>query len=283
MVSVEPGFNFRKDASSDKGLDNSVKEFGILEPILVRVSDFRTGRVTIVNGHRRFNAALKGGQKTIPCMHYGSLTNLQAKVLSLAGTEDAKPLSRQERCEAYFNLQKEGLTEAELTQVTGRSLATVREYLAVMGAAPEIRESAGKDQKDGGIDARTAARAAHLPRETQERIAPELKGKSREEGTKIVQGAAAASGVTRPGRRPSFGPAPLPAAAIPLNTYPVVGVYKTAPDFAGRLQEIERRTRLKINKGVGQKSALEYVLMVIECLKGNLKIDDIDGWKGVKG
>jgi ParB/RepB/Spo0J family partition protein len=276
QIKVEPGYNFRKDASPGKELINSVKEYGVLEPILVRTSDFRTGRVSIVDGHRRFNAALEAGLKTIPTMHYPALSEDQAMALSFTGTDDAKPLTRQERCDAFARLQKKGWTEKEMVHLMGRDLKTVREYLAVLGAVPAIQAGAAKELKDGGIDARSAARASKLPKEVQERIAPELVGKPRAEASKIVQHATIDAGVVRPGRKPLFGPKATPAPAGPAAPY------KVAADFQFRLQEIERRTQLKINAGKGVRASLDYVMLVIKCLKGYINIDDIDDWKGIK-
>jgi ParB/RepB/Spo0J family partition protein len=272
---IQAGFNFRRDAKPGKELINSVKEYGVISPILVRTIDFKTMRVAIVDGHRRFNAALAAGLKTVPVMYYEKLSDLQAMALAYTGTDDALPLTRAERCIAFEQFKKKGMTEQEMSQFTGRNLTTVREYLAVEGAAPAIKERATKPRKEGGIDTRTASKAAKLPKESQEKIAPELAGKGRKEGAEIIQKEAAATGTKLRGPKPVFGPKALQPGTN--------GVYHVAPDFAVRLQEIERRTRLKITMGKGVKAVMEYTLLVVECLKGNIKLDDIDGWQGIKG
>ncbi|MFX1340822.1 MAG: ParB/RepB/Spo0J family partition protein, partial [Promethearchaeota archaeon] len=45
-------------------LTNSIKEKGILEPILVRPNE---GRYEIIAGERRFVAAKKAGMEIVPC------------------------------------------------------------------------------------------------------------------------------------------------------------------------------------------------------------------------
>ncbi len=70
-----------RNAQSDKELSNSVKEKGVLQPIVLRPMD-DLGKHMIVFGHRRFDASIDAKMNTIPCLikdiHPDEILSIQA-------------------------------------------------------------------------------------------------------------------------------------------------------------------------------------------------------------
>jgi len=99
-LDVSP-FNVRRNMGDISELVESVKTFGILEPIIVRpVGD----RYEVVIGARRLAAAKEAGLKVLPA-ELRQMTNVQALAQSLAENLHRGDLQLEERVQAYRNLQ----------------------------------------------------------------------------------------------------------------------------------------------------------------------------------
>ena len=134
----------------------SVKEHGVLEPLLVRVR--QKGGYWIVAGERRWRSAKGAGLDRVPCILH-NLTDEQA--VELAAIEngqrlDAHPL---DEAEAFQTLINRGRTVDAIATNLGRSSAYVRQRLALMEPSPACCQALN----DGQITAAVAMMLARVP------------------------------------------------------------------------------------------------------------------------
>ncbi len=117
----------------------SIKEKGVLEPLLVKPSAIR-GRWMIIAGERRWRASKIAGLREVPCIEMdvdegavaeiALIENLQRK--DLTAWEEADGLAA--LCEKY------GYTHDDVAKKVGKSRTTVTEALAIASIPEVIRE-----------------------------------------------------------------------------------------------------------------------------------------------
>ncbi len=130
----------RSDFGDLTELTASVRDKGILEPLLVRHSPL-TGRWMIIAGERRFRAATEVGLLEVPCIELdvddqgvaeiALIENLQRK--DLTPWEEADGLAA--LCTRY------GYTHEEVAQKIGKSRSTVTEALSIATLPQDIRDA----------------------------------------------------------------------------------------------------------------------------------------------
>ncbi|MFS0749725.1 ParB/RepB/Spo0J family partition protein [Oceanobacillus sp. 1P07AA] len=129
----QPRKTFHTDSIDE--LKNSIKEYGIIQPITVRKS---IKGYEIVVGERRFRAAKEAGLKTIPAvvkqlddekmMEFALLENLQR--------EDLTPI---EEAQAYANLIEElKLTQDELSKRLGKSRSHIANMVRLLSLPDQV-------------------------------------------------------------------------------------------------------------------------------------------------
>ena len=93
---LRPKVRVRHDIGELAALVDSIREWGLLQPLLVSESD--DGTYEIVLGYRRYLAALEAGLKELPVISLGRVS--LEKALELILKEDVLrfPLRREERC-----------------------------------------------------------------------------------------------------------------------------------------------------------------------------------------
>jgi len=123
--------------SSLKELAVSIKEKGVLQPILVsRTGD---GSFSLIAGERRWRAATLAGLKKIPAMvkNVASRDAFEMALIENIQREDLNPV---ETAEAFNRLMKDfGLTQEELSDRVGKERATVANYLRLLKLPDEIK------------------------------------------------------------------------------------------------------------------------------------------------
>lgn len=79
------------DATSLKELSESIKQHGVIQPIVVNEQD---GRYMIIAGERRFRASLAAGLKTIPAVikHYNDRQIKEISIVENLQREDLNPI-----------------------------------------------------------------------------------------------------------------------------------------------------------------------------------------------
>ncbi len=120
-------------------LTNSVKEKGVLEPLLVKPST-QKGRWMIKAGERRWRAAKAAGLKEVPCIE---LDVDEAAVAEIALIENMqrKDLTPWEEADGLAALcHRYGYTHEEVSKKVGKSRSTITEAITLAAIPEEIRE-----------------------------------------------------------------------------------------------------------------------------------------------
>jgi len=137
--------NVRRDVGDVTELAASIKEKGLLEPLIVVPGedgydvDERggvTGSFVLIAGHRRHAAGKKAKVKTLPCIVRADLAQDPKGQIELMLVENLQrtDLSPVEEAEAYqMLLTFPGYTQTKIAQTTGRAIATVRGRLKLAG------------------------------------------------------------------------------------------------------------------------------------------------------
>jgi len=125
----------RKDFGDLTELSESIKEKGILEPVLVRPKD---GKFEIVAGERRYRAAKLAGLKEIPCIEYDVPDN-EALELSIIENIQRKDLDIYEQSYSLKSLSEiYGYTHQDIAQKIGKSRVTVTELIRITDLPPNV-------------------------------------------------------------------------------------------------------------------------------------------------
>ncbi|MBI3997666.1 MAG: ParB/RepB/Spo0J family partition protein [Armatimonadetes bacterium] len=134
--SLQPRTGF--DESHLAELEASVREHGILQPVLVRPS--REG-YEIVAGERRLRAATAAGLRTVPAVirHLDDRGALEAALVENLQREDLSPI---ERARAYKRLVEEfGLNQEAVARRVGRSQPSVANTLRLLELPLEVQRA----------------------------------------------------------------------------------------------------------------------------------------------
>lgn len=125
-----------KDASIDD-LAASVKEKGIIQPVIIRRAD---QGYEIIAGERRWRAAQKAGLSRIPAI-IKDVSNAEALELALIENIQRKDLNPIEEAEAYERLIDEfGLTQEDVAGRVGKERSTVANSLRLLRLPDYIKE-----------------------------------------------------------------------------------------------------------------------------------------------
>lgn len=132
----QPRRVFKEDKLEE--LAQSIREHGIIQPVIVRKSAVRG--YDIVAGERRFRAAQIVGLQTVPAVvrEFSDTQLMEIAVIENLQREDLNPI---ETAEAYSNLiNKCHLTQEELAQRVGQSRSHIANMLRLLHLPDEVRE-----------------------------------------------------------------------------------------------------------------------------------------------
>lgn len=118
-------------------LTSSIREKGVLEPILVRAAG--PNRYQIISGERRFRAASAAGLGEIPAIEMDA-DDREALEIALVENIQRKDLTAFEEAEGFQLLQEKfGYTHEQISQVIGKSRTTITETLLINDVPDRIR------------------------------------------------------------------------------------------------------------------------------------------------
>ena len=132
--SDQPRKYFDKEALEE--LSASIKEHGLLQPILVREGG--EGRYQIIAGERRFRASKLAGLEEIPAIILDKDDRAAAEIALIENIqrEDLNPL---EEALAYRSLAEEyGMTQEELSEKVGKSRSAVANSMRLLLLPDEV-------------------------------------------------------------------------------------------------------------------------------------------------
>jgi len=128
----------KMDAASLAELALSIKEQGIMQPILVRPVD--GGRFEIVAGERRWRAAQQAGLREIPALvkNVPDQSALAVALIENIQREDLNPLEEANGLQRLID--EFGLTHEAAAKAVGRSRSAVSNLLRLTALAPPVQE-----------------------------------------------------------------------------------------------------------------------------------------------
>ncbi len=130
--------NIRDSSEPDDALIASVREHGVIEPVIVRIGD---DGYELVAGFRRLAAARVVGLETIPA-RVMDLTDRQYREFQLLENELRQELDPLERARALKGLIEEhGLTQQQVGALLGKSQEWVSNQLRLLEAPEGVQES----------------------------------------------------------------------------------------------------------------------------------------------
>jgi ParB family chromosome partitioning protein len=120
-------------------LTNSIKQKGILEPLLVKPVR-ETGNWMIIAGERRWRAANLAGLREVPCIEL-DIDEKSVAEIALIENLQRKDLTIWEEADGLAALAKSfGYTHEEIARKISKSRTTVTESMTIAGIPLEIRE-----------------------------------------------------------------------------------------------------------------------------------------------
>jgi len=127
----------RFGAASLQELVQSVKERGIMQPVLVR----KKGETwELIAGERRFRAAQKLGLATLPAVEV-TASDIDALEMALVENLQRTDLDPLEEAEGYRRLQEEfHLTQEQVARKVGKDRATVANAMRLLRLSSEVQE-----------------------------------------------------------------------------------------------------------------------------------------------
>ncbi len=137
----------RSEVGDLSDLVASIRDKGVLEPILVRKPDAVEGlpagvKFEIIAGERRYRAALEAGLFEIPAIEL-EVSADEALEITLIENLQRKDLNAFEEAEGYQALGAlHSYTQEQIAQAVGRSRSSIAESLSLLVLSPEIRERA---------------------------------------------------------------------------------------------------------------------------------------------
>ncbi|MEW1857485.1 ParB/RepB/Spo0J family partition protein [Pseudarthrobacter oxydans] len=119
--------NVRKDAALTPDFIASIKEHGVMEPVIAHRKD--DGTVHVLMGQRRTRAAVEAGRGSIPVMIIESPEEAERIVTQVVENIQRAELTEADEAEAYHQLSLIGVSAGTIAKKTGRTKTTVESAL----------------------------------------------------------------------------------------------------------------------------------------------------------
>lgn len=135
---VQSSYNPRKafDKADLQELADSIAQYGLLEPIIVRE---KFGDYEIVAGERRWRAAKLAGLATVPVRVIQNLSDRDARILALVENLARKDIDALEEAEGYRALRDLGMQVQEIADKVNRAQGTVSNAMRLLDLPQSIR------------------------------------------------------------------------------------------------------------------------------------------------
>ena len=132
----QPRKNFDKENLED--LTNSIKERGVIQPIIVRLSNLENSKYEIIAGERRWLAASKAGLHEIPVVvtEADDLKSLEFAIVENVQRHDLNPL---EEAQGYKRLIDEfSYDQEKVSKFIGKSRSYITNSLRLLNLPAEV-------------------------------------------------------------------------------------------------------------------------------------------------
>ena len=128
----------RKDHGDLRDLTESVREMGVLEPLLVRPLR-ENGRFLIISGERRYHAARAAGLREVPCIEKDAsdAETLEIALIENLQRKDLTPFEEADGIQALAD--RFGLVHEEIARKLGKGRSSVTEILSLRAIPDTIK------------------------------------------------------------------------------------------------------------------------------------------------
>ena len=122
----------------DLGLTDSVKEYGVLQPIIVRsIGD----KYEIIAGERRYRASVLAGKETVPVI-VRNMNDKESAEVALIENVQRKQLTPIEEALSYKNILDLGyMTQEQLAEKIGKSQPTIANKIRLLNLTDDVQEA----------------------------------------------------------------------------------------------------------------------------------------------
>ncbi len=133
---AQPRSHFDDDAL--KSLSDSIKEYGVLSPIVVSKNE--NGFYMIIAGERRWRAAKLAGLKKIPAIikEYDDKETMEIALIENLQREDLNPIEEAEGFKELMEIYK--LTQEEVSKKMGKSRSAVANSVRLLSLPEKVRK-----------------------------------------------------------------------------------------------------------------------------------------------
>ena len=143
VVEIEPNREQPRRAFDEEALDelaNSIKAYGVLQPIIVNKKD---DYYEIVAGERRWRAAKKAGLEEMPCIIKEDITDRSNKEIALIENLQRVDLNPIDKAKGLKELIDDyGMTQKELADSIGISRSNIANSIRILNLDPRVIELA---------------------------------------------------------------------------------------------------------------------------------------------
>jgi len=196
---IVPNKNQPRSKFKDETLDElaeSIKEFGVLQPIIVRIIEGED-KYEIIAGERRYRATKKNGISTIPALVVEKVTDTASLEMALIENIHRDNLSPMEQAYCYKQLIDEfDITHQEMSKRIGKSRTAITNILRLLTLPLEVQKLLDDDSISEG---HARALLGLGSKEEQIKIGKKIaiKGMSVREVEKLVDGQKQAPDITK--------------------------------------------------------------------------------------
>ena len=132
----QPRKLFEKDTLEE--LTNSIKERGIIQPLIVRKSDDQDNKFELIAGERRWQAAQSAGLHEVPVVIIEA-DNLKSLELAIIENVQRKDLNPIEEAESYKNLiENFGYDHEKVSKFIGKSRSHISNCLRLLSLPDKL-------------------------------------------------------------------------------------------------------------------------------------------------
>lgn len=136
----QPRLHF--DPAQLEELASSIREYGVLQPVIVRLVD---GKYQLVSGERRFRASQLAQKETIPAL-VRQLNDREVAEMALIENLQREDLNYFEEAEGYARLIQEfQITQEEVAKKMGKSQPTIANKLRLLHLSEKVRREISVD------------------------------------------------------------------------------------------------------------------------------------------
>ena len=144
----QPRKNFEKDSLEE--LTNSIRERGIVQPIIVRKSDDYIDKFEIVAGERRWQAAQNAGLHEVPVVVIKA-DNLKSLEFAIVENVQRKDLNPIEEAEGYKKLIDDfGYDQDKVSKFIGKSRSHISNFLRLLTLPEKIKKLISEEKLTQG-------------------------------------------------------------------------------------------------------------------------------------